>query len=149
MARTHGQPPFSDHYAGDITPRKAWEILKEKQDAQLVDVRTTAEWQFTGYPDLSSLGKKPVMLSWRVYPTMEINHGFVTALGDHIKDKDTPLLFLCRSGGRSQEAAMAIAGKGYSQCFNIVGGFEGEIDTAHHRGAVTGWKVEHLPWEQN
>ena len=41
-------------YAGNISPKDAWELLKGDPKAQLVDVRTAAEWNFVGVPDLSA-----------------------------------------------------------------------------------------------
>ena len=46
--------------------------------AQLVDVRTDAEWNFVGLPDLASAGKQAVLIQWQVYPTMQLNAGFAS-----------------------------------------------------------------------
>ena len=32
--------------------------------------------------------------------------------------------------------------------YNVLHGFEGELDENHHRNAKTGWRHEGLPWEQ-
>ena len=37
----------------NVPPRKVWEALQKDPKAQLVDVRTDAEWNFVGLPDLS------------------------------------------------------------------------------------------------
>ena len=63
-------------------------------------------------------------------------------------ESGTPLLFMCRSGNRSDAAARMMAGRGYTRCFNVGGGFEGERDASGHRGTVSGWKVAGLPWTQ-
>ena len=136
-------------YAGDVLPQQAWDLLKEDGSATLVDVRTVPEWTFSGVPDLSSLGKEVIMLSWQFYPSMQVNDKFVEQLERCIIDKDTPLLFLCRIGGRSLSAAKAMAEAGYTKCYNIADGFEGSVDAHKHRGTVAGWKAEALPWEQN
>ena len=47
-------------YAGDLTPREAWEKLENNPDAVLVDCRTQAEWSFVGVPDLEVLGKRAI-----------------------------------------------------------------------------------------
>ncbi len=44
-------------YAGDLTPLKAWEMLKNDASSELFDVRTDAEFSYVGRPDLSSIGK--------------------------------------------------------------------------------------------
>lgn len=144
-----GEPQVEKLYAGDITPAQAWDILAAEKNSILVDVRTPSEWSFIGYPDLSSLDKKVIFLSWRLSPNMEVNHDFVLQLVNEIKlDKNDKVLLLCRSGGRSMDAAIALTEKGFNQCYNIEGGFEGEINESGHRGAKNGWKACNLPWEQ-
>ncbi len=135
-------------YAGDITPSEAWRILAEDPRAVLVDVRTPAEWGYVGVPDLSALGKRPLFASWALFPTMQINDGFVDEVIGTGIPADAPVLFICRSGVRSRAAAIALARRGYETCFNVAGGFEGDPDGQRHRGTVNGWKVEGLPWIQ-
>lgn len=135
-------------YAGDVLPSECWQVLAAHPEAVLVDVRSHPEWVFSGHPDLSSLGKRPVLLSWRLYPDFELNAGFVTELAAMLPAKDTPVFFLCKVGGRSTEAAAAMTAQGYAQCFNVMYGFEGAPNTARQRGNVNGWKAEELPWVQ-
>jgi rhodanese-related sulfurtransferase len=139
----------SQGYAGDLSAAEAWALLSREPTAQLVDVRTTAEWSFVGAPDLSSIGRRLHCLEWQVFPSMAANPGFVAqaraALGDK---KDAPVLFLCRSGARSRAAAMAMTGAGYTKSFNIADGFEGDLDEERHRGRHNGWKAAGLPWKQ-
>ena len=125
-------------YAGDVAPQTAWKILGENEGAVLVDVRTRAEWSYVGLPDLSSTGKKPALLEWQVFPSMQPNPEFVAALSGAAADKDTPLLFLCRSGVRSAAAAKAMTAAGYSTCLNVVDGFEGPLDAQAKRGRAGG-----------
>ena len=49
-------------YAGDLSPEKAWEMLKSNEDCSLLDCRTFAEWQFVGIPDLSEINKKALFV---------------------------------------------------------------------------------------
>jgi rhodanese-related sulfurtransferase len=135
-------------YAGDVSPRTAWKILSERKDAILIDVRSRAEWNYVGLPDLASVGKQPALLEWQVFPSMQPNPDFVTALSEKVTDKDAPMLFLCRSGARSAAAAKAMAAAGYSSCFNVSDGFEGPLDAQAKRGATAGWKAAGLPWRQ-
>ena len=135
-------------YAGDVTAATAWKILSENNDAVLIDVRTRAEWNYVGLPELAPIGKKPALLEWQVFPGMQQNPEFMSALGNAVANKDTPLLFLCRSGARSAAAAKAMSAAGYSTCFNVAEGFEGPLDEDHHRGTQSGWRKEGLPWEQ-
>jgi rhodanese-related sulfurtransferase len=136
-------------YAGDVVPATAWKILSENKDAVLIDVRTSAEWNYVGLPELASIGKKPGLLEWQVFPSMQQNPEFVTTLGNAVADKDAPLLFLCRSGARSAAAAKAMTAAGYSSCFNVADGFEGPLDAQSRRGLAAGWKAAGLPWRQS
>jgi rhodanese-related sulfurtransferase len=139
-------------YAGDVSPDDAMAMLTADKNAVLVDVRTRPEWQFVGLPDLSHVGKEPILLEWQFYPDMEANPTFVETLGSELARRgappDTPVLFLCRSGARSRSAAIALASKGRYRCFNVVGGFEGSPDEERHRGRLEGWKAKQLPWAQ-
>ncbi|HEX3065817.1 MAG TPA: rhodanese-like domain-containing protein [Candidatus Polarisedimenticolia bacterium] len=135
-------------YAGDLKPTDAWKLLAEDNKAQLVDVRTRPEWMFVGLPDLTSLRKKPTLQSWQVFPAMDIDGNFAAALAQQIPDRDAPILFLCRSGARSRAAAVAMTQQGYSKCYNVAEGFEGNLDAERHRGRVGGWKAAGLPWAQ-
>jgi rhodanese-related sulfurtransferase len=135
-------------YAGDVTPQDAYSFL-ESHHAILVDVRTIPEWQFTGVPDISGTKGKLATISWKHYPDFARNVNFANDLATVPGiSKETPLLFICRSGGRSADAAIAMTAAGYRYCFNIEDGFEGEPDAQGHRGAAKGWKAKKLPWKQ-
>jgi rhodanese-related sulfurtransferase len=135
-------------YAGDVAPTTAWTILSEQPSAILVDVRTRPEWNYVGLPDLAEIGKKPALLEWQIFPSMQLNPDFVATLSGAIADKDAALLFLCRSGARSAAAAKAMTAAGYSTCLNVADGFEGPLDAQARRGAAAGWKAVGLPWRQ-
>jgi rhodanese-related sulfurtransferase len=140
-------------YAGDISADRAWKILNDDPTAQLVDVRTTAEWSFVGMPDLSGLGREVHTVEWQVFPQMSPNPDFVRQVGERLRNSgagtETPVLFLCRSGGRSRAAAMAMTAAGFSCALNVAGGFEGDVDAEGHRGMTGGWKAAKLPWRQS
>lgn len=137
-----------DSYAGDVSPQEAWNVLSKNSNAVLVDVRTLPEWNFVGVSDLSSISKEPVFEEWQCYPTMKVNEKFVADVSAKIGGKDTPILFICRSGARSRAAAVAFAAQGFSHAYNVAGGFEGDLDDARHRGNRNGWKAAGLPWKQ-
>ena len=134
--------------AGDLSVNQAWDLLSENPKARLVDVRTEAEFKWVGTPDLSSLGKEAAQVQWKTYPDMKPNPDFVDQVAGHAPDKDTPLLFICRSGVRSRYAAEAMTAAGFQECYNVAGGFEGDPDDQGHRGTVNGWKSDGLPWKQ-
>jgi rhodanese-related sulfurtransferase len=131
---------------------ETWARLSQDQGSVLVDVRTSAEWAYVGLPDLSLIGKRPVLVEWVAFPGSQLNQAFVSQLTDALTrigaNKDTELFFLCRSGGRSLSAARAMAAAGYSRCRNVADGFEGPLDPNRHRGSIGGWKAKGLPWAQ-
>lgn len=140
---------LSSGYAGDLKPADAWTLLGSEPTAQLVDVRTRAEWNFVGRPDLSGLGRQVHFVEWLDFPAGTPDPDFVAkasaALGG---DKNAPVLFLCRSGARSRAAATAMTAAGYVRAYNIAEGFEGDPDDNYHRGTKNGWKAAGLPWIQ-
>ncbi|MCE9524094.1 MAG: rhodanese-like domain-containing protein [Alphaproteobacteria bacterium] len=139
-------------YAGNISPSEAWGLLQGDAKAQLVDVRTVAEWSFVGVPDTSKLGRAVILAEWQTYPGMARNPQFETVVAERLKAAgatfETPVAFLCRSGARSQSAAVAMTAAGYVKCFNVAGGFEGDLNAERHRGETGGWKSSGLPWVQ-
>jgi rhodanese-related sulfurtransferase len=143
------QSNASAAYAGDVSPADAWQILQAEAAAQVVDVRTTAEWNFVGLPDLSGVNREIQLVEWQTFPTMAINPDFMAQVSATQEDKNAPIFFLCRSGARSRSAAIAATRAGYTRAYNIAGGFEGDLDAAHHRGHNNGWKASGLPWRQS
>ncbi len=135
-------------YAGDLSPKDAWTLLESEGSATLIDVRTRAEWSYVGVPDLSPLSKQTVFIEWQSFPDGGHNEAFGQQIDSLGLEKDTPLLFLCRSGARSAAAATLMTQSGYARCYNVAEGFEGDPDGARHRGTVNGWKVHGLPWMQ-
>lgn len=138
----------SSTYAGDISPAEAWRRLAQRPDARLVDVRTHPEWIYVGVPDLSPLGKQPLLVPWQVYPSMQRNEAFAAQLEGQGVGREDTLLFLCRSGVRSRAAAELMTALGYRHCYNVADGFEGPPNDGRHRGTRAGWKVAGLPWIQ-
>ena len=132
----------------NVPPAKVWEALQKDPKAQLVDVRTDAEWNFIGLPDLSSAGKQVVPIQWQIYPTMALNTAFAEQLKDAGFTPDHHIYFICRSGQRSFAAAQAAQAAGFPNAYNVADGFEGAVDTHGHRGVAAGWKAEGLPWRQ-
>ena len=136
------------NYAGDVDSRQAADILRDNPQAVLLDVRSAPEWDFVGRPDLSGLGREPVLVSWQSFPGMTLNPDFNRAVEAEGVTKDQVVLLLCRSGQRSKHAAIALTEAGYQHCFNISDGFEGPKDTEGHRNTVSGWRASGLPWLQ-
>jgi len=129
-------------YEGALTPAEASEMLKATPAAKLVDVRTRAE--------LDWVGRVPgaVEVELLTYPGNRPNPDFVKQLEGKV-EKDAPVLFLCRSGGRSHNAAMMAQQAGYAECYNVLEGFEGDKDETGHRSTQGGWRFSGLPWTQS
>ncbi len=132
----------------NVSPKQAWEALRADPAAELCDVRTDAEWNFVGFPDLAAAGKRLAMIPWQLYPSMQLNGGFVDNLRQAGFSPDQHLYFICRSGARSASAAEAARAAGFPHVYNVADGFEGPVDAEGHRGAAAGWKADGLPWRQ-
>lgn len=139
-------------YAGDIFSTEAHQLLSVDSASVLIDVRTKAEWAYVGVPDLNSIGKTAVFLEWQSFPAMQVDPGFVQRLTATLETagvkRGATLLFLCRSGARSRQAAIAMTASGWAPCFNIADGFEGTLDPWSHRNLVSGWRAGNLSWSQ-
>lgn len=132
----------------NVPPVQTWEALKGTAEAQLVDVRTDAEWNFVGVPDLAPAGKQAVLIPWQVYPAMNRNEAFEDQLRKVGFTPDHHIYFICRSGVRSLAAAQAARDAGFPNVYNVADGFEGPPNADGHRGATAGWKADGLPWRQ-
>lgn len=132
----------------DVAPKQVWEALMTHPDAVLIDVRTTAEWNFVGMPDLSQTGKHTIPIQWQVFPTMQPNPLFLDQVKDAGLTEQHHIYFICRTGGRSMAAADTARHAGFKHVYNVKDGFEGPHDQRGHRSHVAGWKHDGLPWTQ-
>lgn len=130
-------------YAGAVTPAEAFALLQADPNVKLIDVRTQAERDWVGKVNVPE--EQHSAVQWTLYPGGAKNADFLSQLAACAKQDDV-LLFLCRSGVRSRHAALAATGAGYTQCFDILEGFEGDRDAAGHRKSVGGWCHAGLPW---
>ena len=126
-------------YAGALTPHEAFEIVQANPEALLVDVRTQAE--------LDLVGRIPAALNieWAFYPGMVANPDFASQLQQQV-DKGLTVVFMCRTGGRSHNAAVLAKQLGYGSAYNMLEGFEGEANSLKQRTLINGWKHAGLPW---
>ena len=130
-------------YAGALTPPEAEQFRHTVSDAVLVDVRTKAELDYVGrIPEA-------LEIEWLSWPDMKINEDFIERLKDAGVSEDNPVMFICRSGVRSHNAALTAQANGYHKVFNVIEGFEGDPDDNAQRNKVNGWKFHGLPWSQN
>lgn len=128
-------------YAGALTPAEANEVWHAAPGARLVDVRTRAEWDW--------VGRIPgaVEIEWMSYPGSKANPAFVAQLRREV-DPEALVMFICRSGARSDHAARAALEAGYLEAYNVLEGFEGDRDANGQRNRVGGWRHAGLPWTQ-
>ncbi len=129
-------------YQGALFPDEAQELLQSAPGVKLVDVRCRAELDWVGrIPDA-------VEIEWMTYPGMKANPNFIASLGQQV-DKESLVLFICRSGARSNAAALAATEAGFRGSYNVLEGFEGDQDAALHRNTTGGWRAAGLPWVQS
>lgn len=143
QARTRAQESALP-YAGAVTPAEAWQLLDNDQSVVLVDVRTKAERDWVGVVKIIEQQHRAVQ--WNLYPEGKPNPAFAEELAASVPGKDTVILFLCRSGVRSRHAATRATELGYTQCYDILEGFEGNKDANGHRKTIEGWCQAGLPW---
>ena len=126
-------------YAGALTPKEAYEVWQLAPGAKLVDVRTRAEWDWVGrIPGAEEI-------EWQSYPDNQPNSFFLAQLKQQV-DPESLVMFICRSGVRSHNAASLATEAGYTESYNILEGFEGNVDANGQRGKVGGWRLAGLPW---
>ena len=128
-------------YAGRVSPQLAWALFSS-DEAQLVDVRTAEERKFVGHVPGT------VHVAWATGTALTRNPRFARELEAKVK-KDQVVLLLCRSGKRSALAAEVATKAGFTKVFNVLEGFEGELDANQHRGGGDGWRFQGLPWVQD
>lgn len=119
----------------------AWALFS-RGEAVIVDVRTAEERKFVGHvPETKHV-------AWMTGLSLSRNPRFVKEL-EAKAGKDEVILLLCRSGKRSAAASEAATKAGFKQVFNILEGFEGDLDEQQRRGAFNGWRNAGLPWIQD
>jgi rhodanese-related sulfurtransferase len=127
-------------YAGALLPAEAHALMQA--GAKLVDVRTDPELHYVGAVPGSE------HIEWSNFPDGQKNPDFLRQL-ENAARKNEPVMFLCRSGVRSHNAAIAAAQAGWQEAYNVLEGFEGDKDGEGHRGSVGGWRKAGLPWMQS
>ncbi len=125
-----------------INSKEAYKmVMTDPFNAFIIDVRTKAEYEFVGHPDLSN-GVPNIPLYF--YPTWTLNKSFVKKIEERYR-KDTLIITICRSGKRAKSAAKILLEAGFKNVLYITDSFEGSMDEDGHR-TVNGWKVDGLPY---
>lgn len=128
-----------------LSPPEAWQLIQDRPNALLVDVRSQMEFLFVGHP------AGAIHIPWIDEPDWTVNPHFVTQVRQAIlggAKGAAPILLICRSGVRSLEAGQALVDAGLKEVYNVAEGFEGTLDEHHHRSSRGGWRFHDLPWEQ-
>lgn len=100
----------------EIESGKAWDLLAQNEDAILVDVRGQDEWDIA-HPDLAEVKKTAILVTI----TADFD-SFIHKLKEKAPNNEAPILFFCRSGGRSENAATLAEKHGYKDTYNVLGG---------------------------
>ena len=122
-----------------LTPADAYQLLQDDPRAVLVDIRSTMEHLFVGHP------KGAVHIPWVDEPEWTVNPHFVTRvrelmLGGVIDGGNgaAPVILICRSGKRTMDAGQLLVENGFSNVFNVLEGFEGDLDHGGRIGRILG-----------
>ena len=146
-----------------LSPQEAYDMKAADPDNILmIDVRTRAEVQFVGFTDMADANIPIFLLTeeWKLKKDevhgefrKTFNTDFVLAVDNFIaskkKDKSTPIILMCQSGGRSPYAASDLHEAGYKEVYFQVEGFEGlKVKEGPGKGkrVMNGWKNTGLPW---
>jgi rhodanese-related sulfurtransferase len=129
-------------YAGAVLPHEAAELLQLAPGAVMVDVRSRPEL------DLNGAIPGVIHVEWRTWPGWVANPHFIPQLRQLV-DVEALLMFICRNGARSHQAAVVCSEAGFAS-YNVLEGFEGDLNKASgRRNELNGWKLRDLPWTQS
>lgn len=116
-------------------------VMASPTDTFILDVRTRAEYEYVGHPDLPN-GALNIPLIF--YDQARPNENFVSDVEGKFS-KESSLLLMCRSGHRAETAAWLLLKAGFTSLFFITDSFEGALDKDGHR-TIDGWKNNGLPY---
>lgn len=125
-------------------------IMKDRAGTLFIDVRTPVEVEYVGYSYLMDKNI-PIKVNdtskWDAkkhrYAGIK-NDNFVADVEAALKakglNKDSKIVFMCRSGDRSAAATNLMFKAGYKNVYTVEDGFEGAKDKVNHQRTVNGWK---------
>lgn len=133
-----------------LTPGEAWKMIQDNPQSYLIDVRSTMEFLMVGHPTGA------IHIPWLDEPDWTPNPRFCAQVREVMlggllgadEDKGPAVILICRSGRRSVEAGRTLTEAGFRNVYSIAGGFEGPLDSDHHRSSTAGWRHDGLPWQQ-
>ena len=137
-----------------LTSKEAYRHKIANPRILFLDVRTRAEVNFLGMPDIAdaNIPVKPMThfltSNGKAYQRVN-NPDFVPAVAEVIARKGlepNPVIFImCRNGKGSAIATNLLAAHGYTKVYSVIDGYEGDMD-ANGKRTVNGWRNEGLPW---
>ncbi len=140
-----------------LTPAKALEVVKtERAKTLFVDVRTRGEVQFVGmtqevdghvpFVEMNEFGEwDEANTRYKFDPNPVFSQSVEVLLKAKGLTKADRVIVMCRSGDRSARAVNLLADAGFTNVWNQVEGFEGDLSKEGQR-SVNGWKNAGLPW---
>ena len=138
-----------------VTAQQAYEMWKaDPATVNIIDVRTPEEYIFVGHAAMArNIPLLFIEYQWdteKDEPKIRPNPDFGPAVKSRYALADR-LFLMCRSGGRSALAVNALAQAGFTNVYNIVDGFEGDV--VAEEGSLylgkrmkNGWKNSGSPW---
>ena len=128
-------------------------MLKTEADCSLIDVRTEKEFVTVGVPDLESIGKNVSFIEWTQNLFSNNRLTFLKRFRAKFNiDKKGSFVFICKSGVRSNFAALTVEeslkkGNDNLGLFNVIDGFEGNSYSHDSDNGGNGWKFFGMPWK--
>jgi len=138
-----------------VTAAEAYEKWSADQGKiKVLDVRTPEEYVFVGHAPMA----RNIPLRLWTGKWVADKKGFDLAENGRFVDAvkkfaatDEALFVMCRSGQRSAAAVNLLAKAGFTNVYNIVDGFEGDMVTSEDspnkgKRMLNGWKNSSAPW---
>lgn len=120
------------------TAKTAYAALQSDEAVRLIDIRTATQVREQGSPDLRSIKKSALTVSYSKTDragTTIANANYGTTVLKKVTDFDTPVILLDADGTEGAQAARELLTAGYTKVFYVQGGAEA-------------WKeTEGLPWK--
>ena len=113
-----------------VTAKDAFEKWNDSsEEVVILDVRDPAEYLFVGHAPMARNIPFKLFSAEKTAQkrklAMETNPNFIAEVKKRYQVTDT-ILIMCRSGGRSAEAANLLAKEGFKKVYTITDGFEGD-----------------------
>lgn len=138
-----------------ITAKEAYKKWQaDPNNVIILDCRTPEEYIYVGHAPMAH----NIPLQFTTYkfnpekkaPVMKENPNFVSAVKAKFKATDT-IFAMCRSGHRSSSTVNKLAENGFTNVYNILDGFEGDMvkdPSSYYSGRRmhNGWKNSGAPW---